>query len=122
MAHFAPDYSHINKILSSETKSIKDIDKLQDVYSAAILRNKQFTRLTYALYKKEIIGMGKSPTAINLWINSMEIDSFLNKETFSVEYSNAYNLKKLYPRLRTITTETLIQHLFIENGVRTWHI
>lgn len=100
-----------------------DYELMRDTYIKSRLRLKLITSILFTLEKEDLVGIIKNEkrNTIDIWINREKISGKLLKSNlFSIESNNSLKLKKSIPRLRSIGTKTLLERLYVNNGVRVW--
>lgn len=107
---------------SGEKLNPKDYECLLDSYSNGLTRRSEILKLLFILEKRGYVNLSKG--------KSQEIDVTLTKENlpndffasniFDSEFKNIKDVSKKVGRLATLTLDTMLNKIYIENGVRTW--
>ncbi len=100
----------------------KDYECLLDSYSNGLTRRSEILKLLFVLEKKGYITLerGKSQE-INVSLNKNNLpNDFFSKKIFEYEYSNAKSIAKTIKKLGLLTLETMLNKIYVENGVKTW--
>ncbi len=93
-------------------------------YSHATSRMHSVMRLICALESKGLLSIARSTrnTGFDLYLHEDKLPSgFLDDDIYNVERQNLDILRKVFPRLRTLKLDTMLQQLFTDNGVDAWH-
>lgn len=98
-------------------------DQLRETYIKSKLRLGVISNILVALERNDLVIMEKNKKrhTIDIWLNKEKFkDSFLNSNLFSLEVNNATELKSAIQRLRYISSKTLLEKMYSENGVSIW--
>ncbi len=118
----------LNYIISNtHDKSLNPIDKeyLFSSYSAGLGRRSEILKLLFTLEKKNYIVLDKSNTLslVDVSLNKEAIPkAFFDKEIFSREYHNIEVFTKVIQRLSKLKLDTMLKHIYAQNGIPTWGI
>ncbi len=107
---------------SGEKINHKDYECLLDSYSSGLTRRSEVLKLLFVLEKKGYISLNRGRDQeidVTLRINNLPND-FLNNRVFDSECKNIRDLSKKIGRLASLTLETMLNKVYVENGVRTW--
>ncbi len=103
--------------------SKSDIHLLQSAYATGLMRRHIITRLVFSLKKRGFLGLDTINDSNKncVWEESNKLStSLLKSSLFDYERENVVLLKKLIPRIRTVTLNTLLTKIFSNNGVSIW--
>jgi len=118
----------LNYIISnSHEKSLNPIDKeyLFSSYSTGLGRRSEILKLLFTLEKKNYVVLDKSDTRslVNVSLNKEAIpQEFFDKNTFSWEYHNIGVFTKCVKRLTALKMDTMLDRIYVQNGIRIWAI
>lgn len=101
-----------------------DRSELAKTYADGSARIHLMTRLLFASERKGLLTLypGKRKHSIDFSINKTALpDGFLSNPIFEMERENVAQLRKLLPQLRNGKLSSLLERLFVENGVQVWH-
>lgn len=100
----------------------KDYECLLDSYSNGLMRRSEILKLLFVLEKRGYIVLEKGKAQeINVSLNKESLpEKFLGKKTFESEYENVKNVSKKVGRLAALTLDTMLNKIYVDNGVRTW--
>jgi hypothetical protein len=103
-----------------------DIQTLQHIYVNSLSRRHLLSRLLFVLQKRGFVSIetNKNDNALlDIYLNLDKMPKqFFNPAVYQAEIENAKKLRKLLPRIKTIALKTLLNRLFTQNGVNTWHV
>ena len=100
-----------------------DRQLLVNAYSKGAGRIALLTRLSHALEEREILRVGGDPKhkCLDFWLTEkMKGHPLFENELFGTEKENIERLRSVYSRVRTVSLETMLDHLFQNRGVSTW--
>jgi len=100
----------------------KDYECLLDSYSNGLTRRSEILKLLFALEKRGyvLLERGKAQE-INVTLNKTKLpNDFLKISIFESEYNNIRNIAKKVNRMSSLTLSTMLQKIYIDNGVKTW--
>lgn len=118
----------LNYIISnSHEKSLNPIDKeyLFSSYSTGLGRRSEILKLLFTLEKKNYVVLDKSDTRslVNVSLNKEAIpQEFFDKNTFSWEYQNIGVFTQCVKRLTALKMDTMLDRIYVQNGIRIWAI
>lgn len=101
----------------------EDIELLRDTYFKSKLRLKLITSILFTLEANQLVSLMKNERrhTIDIWINQENISkTFFKSELFEAEVQNINKLKNTIPRLKSLSTKTLLERLYTNNGVSVW--
>ncbi|PGV87381.1 hypothetical protein [Bacillus thuringiensis] len=101
----------------------EDIELLRDTYFKSKLRLKLITSILFTLEANQLVSLMKNDRrhTIDIWINQENISkTFFKSELFEAEVQNINKLKNTIPRLKSLSTKTLLERLYTNNGVSVW--
>ncbi|MCU5477790.1 hypothetical protein OCB02_18970 [Bacillus cereus] len=101
----------------------EDIELLRDTYFKSKLRLKLITSILFTLEANQLVSLMKNDRrhTIDIWINQENISKmFFKSELFEAEVQNINKLKNTIPRLKSLSTKTLLERLYTNNGVSVW--
>lgn len=107
---------------SGEKLNPKDYECLLDSYSNGLTRRSEILKLLFVLEKKGYVSLNKSQAQeIDVTLIKENLPSeFFGNNIFDSEYKNINDVSKKVRRLATLTLDTMLNKIYIENGVRTW--
>ncbi|MGO2391282.1 MAG: hypothetical protein ACTH69_04225 [Halomonas sp.] len=100
----------------------KDYECLLDSYSNGLIRRSEMLKLLFVLEKKGYVILKRGKTQeidVTLAKNNLP-NGFLNKEIFDSECKNIKTVSNKVGRLASLTLDTMLNKIYVENGVRTW--
>jgi len=106
-----------------KTASVLDKELLKDTYIKSRLRLNWTGSLFFALEKKGIVTMKKNDKrkSFDIWLRSENISSeFKDNDIFQTEMQHSLQLKLMFSYIKTMKTESLLDELFRNRGVRIW--
>jgi len=114
----------LSKQPDDEMPYSEDRKTLREVYLKSRLKRNLFSSIVFALHRKGLVSLDKpsNSTAIDIWLNPSSELSFLTEEDYDYETDNIRAFKRLHPRIKSLTTETLLKKLYTEKGVTVWGI
>lgn len=101
-----------------------DRNELAKTYADGSARIHLMTRLLFASERKGLLTLypGRRKHSIDFAINEPALpDGFLANLIFEMERENVAKLRKLMPQVRKNTLGSMLERLFVENGVQVWH-
>lgn len=102
---------------------VNDLDYLDDVYHGLISREPILYRVFFILSHRKIISIEKAGTRDIVFLKKESInDLFFDVNIFSEEIDNIKRIRTLFPHVKRMTKESLLQSIFIQNGVLAWEI
>lgn len=128
--------SHLVQIISDERlisilsryaeRSIEnaiDRELLFATFTRGEVHKREVYKLLFALEKRDYISLIKSakPEVLDVLLNRDKFPSdFLASPVFESERVNAHQLKKLVPRISTMTHDTFMERVYSSRGLRVW--
>lgn len=108
-----------NEIPLTEDRKI-----LRELYLKSRLKRNLVSSIVFALHRKEIVCLEKSKNSstIDIWLNDNLDLAFLTVNFYDYETANITAFKQLHPRIKGLTTDTLLKKLYTEKGVKVWGI
>lgn len=100
----------------------KDYECLLDSYSNGLTRRSEILKLLFVLEKRGYVVLDKGKGQeinVSLCKDNLPID-FLNKNIFGTECRNIINVSKKITRIASLTLDTMLNKIYVENGVRAW--
>lgn len=107
---------------SGKNMNPKDYERLLDSYSNGLTRRSETLKLLFVLEKNGYVSLNRG--------KAQEIDVSLTKENlpndffgsnfFDSEFNNIKNVSKKVGKLASLTLDTMLNKIYVENGVRTW--
>ena len=101
-----------------------DRSELAKAYADGSARIHLMTRLLFASERKGLLTLypGKRKHSIDFSINVASLpEGFLTNSIFEMEQENVSTLRKIMPQLRNSKLGSMLERLFVENGVQVWH-
>jgi hypothetical protein len=114
---------YIRYLDSYRIPSKDENELLRDTYFKSRLRVQLLTSILFTLETNKLISLTKNEKrhTIDIWINRDNISQALLKSNlFDIEIQNIDKLKKAIPRLKSLSTKTLLDRLYSNNGVSVW--
>lgn len=107
---------------SGEKLNPKDYECLLDSYSNGLIRRSEILKLLFVLEKRGYVSLNRGKTQeidVTLTKDNFPND-FLNNNIFDAECKNIIDVANKIGRLASLTLDTMLNKLYVENGVRTW--
>lgn len=100
----------------------KDYECLLDSYSNGLTRRSEILKLLFVLEKKGYVSLTRGKAQeINVTLSKDNFpNDFLKSNVFDSECKNIKNISKKVGRLASLTLDTMLNKIYVENGVRTW--
>lgn len=92
-------------------------------YTKAELHKREIFKIIFSLEKRGFLILERTDVAEVLDVRLAKddlLEIFLKNERFEGERINAERLKKLVPRISTLTFETLLEKIYRNRGVQVW--
>ncbi|MEN5062937.1 hypothetical protein [Achromobacter aegrifaciens] len=100
-----------------------DRELLFSSFTNAELHKREVFKILFSLKRRGFVSVERTDTAEVLDV-TLEVaalpQSFLKSECFAEERANAANLKRIIPRISTLSFDTLLERLYMDRGVRVW--
>lgn len=100
----------------------KDHERLLDSYSNGLTRRSEILKLLFVLEKRQYVSLerGKSQE-INVTLKKESLPKeFFESDVFEAEKHCIKQLSKSVGRLASLTLDTMLDKIYVKNGVRTW--
>lgn len=107
---------------SGENLNPKDYECLLDSHSNGLTRRSEILKLLFVLEKRGyvILNRGKAQE-IDVTLNKENLpNDFFSSNVFDSESKNIQDISNKVGRLASLTLETMLNKIYVENGVRTW--
>lgn len=101
----------------------EDIEILRETYFKSRLRIQLISSILFTLEANQLISLVKHEKrhTIDIWINQEKIpETLLKSDLFEVEIKNINKLRTAISRLKGLSSKTLLERLYTNNGVRVW--
>ena len=100
----------------------KDYECLLDSYSNGLTRRSEILKLLFVLEKRGYVTLNRGKAQeIDVTLNKGNLpNDFLGNKVFNSECKNIENVSKKVGRLASLTLSTMLNKIYVENGVRTW--
>ncbi|MGG3792534.1 hypothetical protein [Geobacillus thermodenitrificans] len=101
----------------------EEIEILRESYIKSRLKLRLITSILFALEKNNLITLKKNDKrhTIDVWLNQENIPSkLLNSDLFNIEKSNIKRLSQKIQRIKSLSSKTMLEKIFMDNGVRVW--
>ncbi|QHD51538.1 hypothetical protein CTT34_07875 [Vreelandella aquamarina] len=107
---------------SGEKLNPKDYECLLDSYSNGLTLRSEILKLLFVLEKKGYVSLNQGKAQeINVTLTKNNLPGgFLNSNVFASEFKNIKRVSKKVGRLASLTLDTMLNKIYVENGVRTW--
>lgn len=107
---------------SGQNLNPKDYECLLDSYSNGLTRRSEILKLLFALEKRGylILSRGNAQEIDVTLAKDNLLNKFLSSNFFESEHNNMKKLSKKVGRLASLTLDTMLKKIYVENGVRTW--
>ena len=105
-----------------EKLNSKDYECLLDSYSNGLTRRSEILKLLFVLEKRGYVSLNRGRAQeIDVALTKDNLpDDFLNNNIFESESKNIKDISKKVGRLASLTLDTMLNKIYVENGVRTW--
>lgn len=102
----------------------EDIDLLSRHYYESRLKMRLILNLISVLKVEGFIDIEKNTTrnSFDIWITNKDKLEFLDDRSFDLERNNFGILKRVIPRIRTITVKKVVEELYEKAGVIIWEV
>jgi len=101
----------------------EDLEILRETYFKSRLRLQLISSILFTLEANNLVSLTKNEKrhTIDIWINQENISkTLLKSDLFEVEIKNIHKLKSVLNRLKGLSSKTLLERLYTNNGVRVW--
>jgi hypothetical protein len=100
----------------------KDYECLLDSYSNGLTRRSEILKLLFVLEKRGYVSLNRGKAQeIDVTLTKENLpDDFFGNNTFYSECKNIKDVSKKVGRLASLTLDTMLNKIYVENGVRTW--
>ncbi|WP_411992111.1 hypothetical protein [Agarivorans sp. DSG3-1] len=107
---------------SGEKLNPKDYECLLDSYSNGLTLRSEILKLLFVLEKRGYVSLNRGKAQeIDVTLTKNNLPSgFLNSNVFASESKNIKDISKKYGRLASLTLDTMLNKIYVDNGVRTW--
>jgi hypothetical protein len=107
---------------SGEKLHPKDYECLLDSYLNGLTRRSEILKLLFVIEKRGYVNLNRGKAQeIDVTLTKKNLpDNFLNNNIFDPESKNIKNVAKKVRRLASLTMNTMLSKIYVENGVRTW--
>lgn len=107
---------------SGEKLNPKDYECLLDSYSNGLTLRSEMLKLLFVLEKRGYVSLNRGKAQeIDVTLTKNNLPSgFLNSNVFESETKNIKDVSKKVGRLASLTLDTMLNKIYVENGVRTW--
>lgn len=107
---------------SGEKLNPKDYERLLDSYSNGLTRRSEILKLLFVLEKRGYLSLDRGKAQeINLTLTKENLpNNFFSSNIFDSESKNIKDVSKKVGRLASLTLDTMLNKIYVENGVRTW--
>jgi hypothetical protein len=107
---------------SGEKLNPKDYECLLNSYSNGLTRRSEILKLLFVLEKRGYVSLNRGKAhEINVTLTKENLpNDFLSSNVFDSESKNIKDISKKVGRLAALTLDTMLNKIYIENGVRTW--
>ncbi|GBC63428.1 hypothetical protein DENIS_4422 [Desulfonema ishimotonii] len=101
----------------------KDYECLLDSYSSGLTRRSEILKLLFVLEKRGyvVLKRGRKIQEIDVMLRKNNLpDNFLGEPIFESEYKNIKSVSQKVRRLASLTLETMLKKIYVDNGVKIW--
>ena len=100
----------------------KDYERLLDSYSNGLTRRSEILKLLFVLEKKGYVRLNRGKAQeIDVTLTKENLpNDFFGSNVFDSECKNIKSVSKKVGRLASLTLDTMLNKIYVENGVRTW--
>lgn len=107
---------------TGEKLNPKDYECLIDSYSNGLTCRSEILKLLFVLEKRGYVSLnrGKAQEIDVTLVKENLPHDFLSNNVFEAECKNITNISKKVGRLASLTLDTMLNKIYVENGVRTW--
>lgn len=107
---------------AGEKLNPKDYECLLDSYSNGLTRRSEILKLLFVLEKRGYVSLNRGKAQeIDVTLTKENLpNDFLSNNIFDSECKNIKDVSKKVVRLASLTLDTMLNKIYVENGVRTW--
>jgi len=101
----------------------EDLEILRETYFKSRLRLQLISSILFTLEANQLVSLVKNEKrhTIDIWINQENIpETLMKSELFEVEIKNIKKLRTSIGRLKGLSSKTLLERIYTNNGVRVW--
>ncbi|USK62278.1 hypothetical protein [Peribacillus asahii] len=101
----------------------EDLEILRETYFKSRLGIQLISSILFTLEANQLVSLVKNEKrhTIDIWINQGNIpETLLKSDLFEVEIKNIDKLRTAISRLKGLSSKTLLERLYTNNGVRVW--
>jgi len=114
---------YIRYLDNNRIPSKEDLEILRETYFKSRLRLQLISSILFTLEANHMVSLVKNEKrhTIDIWVNQNNIpDTLMKSDLFEVEIKNIDKLKTAIKRLKGLSSKTLLERLYTNNGVRVW--
>lgn len=113
----------LNLALATTPVDARARARLSVLHDRAVARRAPLTRVLEALARREWIGVHREAGTEDIFlIPSDEVKRLQANDAYQSECIRLERIRKAFPQLRSMKTETMRDRLFTNHGVRTWPV
>lgn len=107
---------------TGEKLNPRDYECLLDSYSNGLIRRSEILKLLFVLEKRGYVSLTRGKAQeIDVTLTKGQLpNDFLSSNLFESESKNIKDVSKKVGRLASLTLDTMLNKIYVENGVRTW--
>jgi hypothetical protein len=107
---------------SGEKLNPKDYERLLNSYSNGLIRRNEILKLLFVLEKRGYVSLNRGKTQeIDVTLTKENLpNNFFDDNVFDSECKNIEEVSKKIGRLGSLTLDTMLNKIYVRNGVRTW--
>jgi len=94
-------------------------------YIKSRMKIKLIASILFTLERNNLITLEKNTirNSIDIWVNQDKLpSSFTDSSLYKVEVEQTNRFKKLFPKIKIIKADTLVENLFSSKGVTIWRV
>lgn len=115
--------SILSRYMGRNIENAIDRELLFATFTRGEVHKREVYKLLFALEKRGYVTLFKAakPEVLDVLLRHDQLPAeFLTSPIFEGERVNAHQLKKLLPRISTMTHETFVERIYSSRGLRVW--
>jgi hypothetical protein len=132
LAYIIPfiSYPHLLDIQTNYTKTERypmsdEVNLMREIYIKSRMKVKLIASILFALERNNLISLERNTirNSIDIWVNKDKVpSSFIDSTLYKLEIEQANRFKKIFPKIKSLKTATLVESLFSDKGVSVWGV